>query len=332
MTDLSAKLYIQASCRQPSALGVFQAYGPEVELAASLDGRLGKKGGSQSRKYLRNNELKYGWLYRADGVALDEAMLAKPGEAMRVLMTHGGLLTCRRVEEYLIGEGFDSLEAASPEIQESWRRRDELLDPLLAGCLTQEQAAALLEFRAGIGPFPEQLLLTRRLLLAGPPNAGKSSLFNRLAGYERAFVHEEAGATRDVVDELVDLGGFAVLLGDLPGFSPWAGGLDLEAGRRARSRLELAEAVLFVCDASRDWDAETEEAAALTAAAMRGGREGGSAHPALVVLNKSDLPARLEGRPWERHFPEAESLRVSSLPGGDAAEKLAEAAWRLWKG
>jgi small GTP-binding protein len=326
MAEASPTIFIQASCDGTGAIGIFQIYGGEDALAAALDLRLGGKKKLLQRNRLRLNELSYGWLRDEAGLILDEAMLAKPEDGMRVLTSHGGPLICRNIGNYLEKQGFKPFKPDSEWFAARPGEVDAPLDPLLAACLTRDQAAAVLEFRAGQAPFPAQLLTPRRLVLAGPPNVGKSSLLNRLAGQERAFVHEEAGATRDVVDEMVDLGGFAALVEDLPGFAAAAVGLDREAGKRAGERLRLAEAVVFVCDASRPWGAEAEYAAALTAGLTTGRA------PVLVALNKSDLPARLEGEPWKRHFPGADQVRLCSLPGGDAAERMGPAAFRLWGG
>jgi tRNA modification GTPase len=56
-----------------------------------------------------------------------------------------------------------------------------------------------------------------RLVIAGEPNAGKSSLLNRLLGFDRAIVSPEAGTTRDTVEETLDLGGVPVRLIDTAG-------------------------------------------------------------------------------------------------------------------
>lgn len=76
------------------------------------------------------------------------------------------------------------------------------------------------------------------LTLIGAPNAGKSSLLNRVVGREAAIVSQEAGTTRDVVDLSVDLGGYMVLLGDTAGLRvDNVGGVEKEGIRRAKQRL-----------------------------------------------------------------------------------------------
>lgn len=329
--------YMTASSTQPGALGLFAAYGPEEELAARLDAGVVVGKARTMANPLSPNELRYGWLRSGRGEIIDEVMIARPLSGARTLMTHGGYVIREKVERYFAEQGFGRLDELPPDRRRAIAAGDELYDPLLASCVTEAQAAALLAARekaAGEGGepvIPEELLLTRRLILAGAPNAGKSSLLNRLARHERAFVHHEAGATTDVVDELVDLGGYAVLVGDMPGFSRDGDHLGEAAWRKAAARLRLADAVLVVVDGSRGWDAAADAAATEVAAVLKEGRaDGGRPATVAVVVNKSDLPDRIVGTPWVRLFPGAPMLRVCSLDTGDALDRIAELAPMLF--
>jgi tRNA modification GTPase len=114
--------------------------------------------------------------------------------------------------------------------------------------------------------------------LAGLPNVGKSSLFNRLLEEERAIVTPIAGTTRDLLEETLDLGGIPVRLIDAAGLHEPNDEADAEAVRRARGALEAADLVLLVLDWSR----------ALGAADLRLLGEL-QARRSIVVLNKCDL-------------------------------------------
>ena len=118
--------------------------------------------------------------------------------------------------------------------------------------------------------------------LAGPPNAGKSSLFNRLLEEDRAIVTPVEGTTRDVLEETLDLGGVPVILLDTAGLHAPRDEADAEAVRRARGALESADRVLLVLDWSRPLS--EEENGLLDAVAD--GR-------CLVILNKIDLACGL---------------------------------------
>lgn len=105
-----------------------------------------------------------------------------------------------------------------------------------------------------------------KVALLGPVNAGKSSLFNRLLGVERALVSEVAGTTRDVVEARLDLGGLEVTLLDTAGRHDAAGPLE-QAGIRIADRM-LAEVDLVLLVAALDDGAGAEQAFAEQIAAL----------------------------------------------------------------
>ncbi len=88
------------------------------------------------------------------------------------------------------------------------------------------------------------------VVIAGRPNAGKSSLLNALAGHDAAIVTEVPGTTRDVLRERIDLDGLPLLLLDTAGLREGAGRVEAEGIRRARAELERADHVLYVVDAA----------------------------------------------------------------------------------
>jgi len=84
--------------------------------------------------------------------------------------------------------------------------------------------------------------------IVGPPNAGKSSLLNRLARRDAAIVSETAGTTRDVIEVHLDLGGFPVILADTAGLRVSGDDIEQEGVRRARARAGDADLKLSVFD------------------------------------------------------------------------------------
>ena len=86
--------------------------------------------------------------------------------------------------------------------------------------------------------------------IAGPPNAGKSTLLNRLARREAAIVSPYAGTTRDVIEVHLDLDGYPVTLLDTAGIRDSAEPVEQEGVRRARERAAAADLVLWVIDPS----------------------------------------------------------------------------------
>ncbi|MBB5865382.1 tRNA uridine-5-carboxymethylaminomethyl(34) synthesis GTPase MnmE [Xanthomonas sp. 3058] len=86
-------------------------------------------------------------------------------------------------------------------------------------------------------------------VLIGPPNAGKSSLLNALAGSERAIVTDVAGTTRDTLHEAILLDGFELTLVDTAGLRDGGDAIEREGMRRARAELQRADLALVVLDA-----------------------------------------------------------------------------------
>jgi tRNA modification GTPase len=93
--------------------------------------------------------------------------------------------------------------------------------------------------------------------LIGPPNSGKSSLLNALAGREAAIVSAVAGTTRDVIEVHLDLAGYPVVLADTAGIRESTDIVEQEGVRRAMARAQSADLVLSVRDASDPVSRET---------------------------------------------------------------------------
>jgi tRNA modification GTPase len=89
------------------------------------------------------------------------------------------------------------------------------------------------------------------VVIAGPTNAGKSSLFNLLLGKGRSIVHSEAGTTRDLISETVWLCGYQISLIDSAGIRATNHEIEKEGIIRSREAMENASLVLWVTDANR---------------------------------------------------------------------------------
>lgn len=90
------------------------------------------------------------------------------------------------------------------------------------------------------------------VVIAGKPNAGKSSLLNRLAGDDIAIVADLPGTTRDVLRQSLELDGLAVNLSDTAGLRSTTDVIEAEGVRRARSEIRGADVVLYLVDAAAD--------------------------------------------------------------------------------
>lgn len=137
--------------------------------------------------------------------------------------------------------------------------------------LQAEMAAHLADNRRG-----ERLRHGVQVAIIGPPNAGKSSLLNRLARREAAIVAATAGTTRDVIEVHLDLDGYPVLVADTAGIRAAGDAVEAEGVRRARQWAGAADLRIAV------FAADTPPASASDAAALIDG-------DTLVALNKIDL-------------------------------------------
>ncbi len=154
------------------------------------------------------------------------------------------------------------------------------LDAIAADCLTNPDAA-----HPAIADLLDRYAAARRLLqgatvaLVGPPNSGKSSLFNRLAGRHAATVSAQPGTTRDWVAADVEMGGVPITLADTAGRHDAVNPLERRGIAVGRQVGGDAEVRLLVLDGSIPLDA--------SAATLRA--ELDSPSPLLVLANKSDL-------------------------------------------
>lgn len=115
-------------------------------------------------------------------------------------------------------------------------------------------------------------------VIAGPPNAGKSSLLNALLDTERAIVSHVPGTTRDVIEDRVAVDGVVLRLRDTAGLRHTADAIEAQGVERARSAIDQAELILLVIDASHPLGHDERAALALTHGRTR-----------IVVCNKADL-------------------------------------------
>ena len=206
---------------------------------------------------------------------LEGLRLAEPGEFTRRAFENGRLdLTAVEGLADLIGaeteaqrrQAYRQLKGLLGDRAETWRTRliealalvearidfsDEadvpegLVRPALkiAGSLRDEIAAALAGAARG-----ERLRDGLVIAIAGPPNAGKSTLLNRIARREAAIVSPMAGTTRDVIEVHLDLGGYPVTVLDTAGIRDGDDPVEQEGVRRARERAAEADLVLWIQD------------------------------------------------------------------------------------
>jgi tRNA modification GTPase len=153
----------------------------------------------------------------------------------------------------------------------------------LADREVEERLTAVRAHFAGVEQSARQGTLLRdgmTVVIAGRPNAGKSSLLNRLAGYDAAIVTEIPGTTRDIVRERIHIDGMPLHVLDTAGLRRANDAVEEEGIRRAQLEMTRADRVLFVIDAAEDpaGTAYREECARLPADV-----------PVTLVFNKCDI-------------------------------------------
>jgi len=180
---------------------------------------------------------------------------------------------------------------------------DDLVSPALhvARELVEEIEKTLADEHRG-----ERLREGLTVAIAGPPNAGKSSLLNRLARREAAIVSPYAGTTRDVIEVHLDLGGYPVTLLDTAGVRESEDPVEQEGVRRAKARAETADLVLWVVEAGDSFlIGRAKERSDVPATA-----QGNEDKNQWIIHNKVDLsPGRAQLKDQKREFT------ISALTG-----------------
>lgn len=88
------------------------------------------------------------------------------------------------------------------------------------------------------------------IIIAGPPNAGKSTLFNTLLGYQRVIVSEEKGTTRDLVEEVIELDGYPIRIWDSAGVFKKVEGVTKKAIEITKEKIKNANLVIYLYDST----------------------------------------------------------------------------------
>ncbi|MBI5765051.1 MAG: 50S ribosome-binding GTPase [Planctomycetes bacterium] len=256
---------------------------------------------------------------------LDDAIVLISDAHHAELHTHGGVRIAQRVLMLLAAHGATIVSSddfigrtstASPVeraidaalIRSQSRRltnwllaQRELLPPFLAR-LDQLSAAdrAAFDHRSHIAA---RLLRGITIALIGPPNAGKSTLANRLIGHDRVITSDQPGTTRDWITETALIHGWPVTLTDTAGLRDADCAIEAEAIRRGTQQAHTADLVLIVLDATAPADVQR-------AALDRGVATLPASTPRIVVFNKCDsstaLPIAMSG---------ANTSAISALQG-----------------
>ena len=206
----------------------------------------------------------------------------------------------------------DQLLALLSLIEASTDFPDEVDEEATIPQISASIRSMLSELRRRCDPRSARLLRDgASIVLAGRPNVGKSSLMNALLKQDRAIVTAIPGTTRDVLTERISINGILAELSDTAGQRETTDPVERIGVDRARSAMDSADVILIVLDASLPMD--DSDRALLSSADDR----------ALILLNKTDLPARVTASDV-RALTSCELITLSASTG-DGVDALLEA-------
>jgi tRNA modification GTPase len=248
---------------------------------------------------------------------------------------HGGIAACEAVLQALERQGVERID------WKEWTKQSNPAQISLADALTERTALILLdqlqgayeqeliEIRAliethaadastlqrledliGRGSIGLHLTEPWRVVIAGHPNAGKSSLLNALLGFQRSITSPQPGTTRDVVTARTAFDGWPIELRDTAGLRTASDEIESIGVALAKQELQTADLVLYLIPADKPAQEVEQQLASLRTLQQS---------PLLVVRTKADLPGE----------PAADGFAVSALTGAGLAKLSAAIVQRM---
>ncbi len=260
---------------------------------------------------------------------------AEPGEFTRRAFLNGrlDLAQAEAVQEMITARSQRGLDLAMGHLRGDLSRRIEKLRASILDILTLLEAEIDFQEEDGVDAAPKNALLDRlrditarigalaatygegrmirdgaRVVITGKANVGKSSLFNRLLGDNRAIVTPHAGTTRDFIEEGASIRGTPVRYVDTAGIREAQDPAEKEGIDRVWQQAASADVILILLDGSSPLTSEDRDILAAN-------RE----RDIVVAVNKSDLPAVLEAETLPEASAGREILRVSARTGDGMA-------------
>lgn len=317
------------------AIGVIRVCGPGA-LTAMAALFHSKQSALLTADSFRDGRLRYGRLIDGDEL-LDDVLVAEVADAATPtfdITAHGGVRVLERILTALEARGvsfrasgpnavafpstntleFDACRAlryarSERAVRFLARQRSALPHHLreIAGSVLADPVAARSALGALLRRTPAAIHLVQgvTVVLVGPPNSGKSTLFNRLVGRSAAIVSPLPGTTRDWISVELDMRGLPVTLIDTAGIRSDADALEGEAIARGQDQAQSAAISLLVLDATQPPPADF--------AAFHARKK----PPLTVLLNKSDVSVPETDGEWERAFLPSLTprLRISAVTG-----------------
>jgi len=223
------------------------------------------------------NEWPIGALRLCAFADIDEGLAGRVTESLAQIMPHGGLRVMRRLTDWLMSRGVrpaDDLGTSSAaQVHTLYPEATDVFEALVLLAVTQTASSLAIDLLldqprrwqrlanvSNLTPADhERSLRLNRLLrppivvLAGPPNVGKSTLTNALLGRTQSIVMDEPGTTRDYTTGLIDLGGLVVHWHDTPGIRTTANPIEARAIEISRRLIDHADLLIAMTDFDHDW-------------------------------------------------------------------------------
>ena len=219
---------------------------------------------------------------------LNDKLDLSQAEAIADLIDSGSTEGARAALRSLQGEFSVAVRSLTDAVSETRMHVEAAIDfpeeevDFLADRVLRDRIVNAIDLCAQITAKARQGALLREgmtIVIAGRANAGKSSLLNKLAGYDAAIVTDIPGTTRDVLRERIHIDGMPLHVADTAGLREEADIVETEGIRRARQEMTRADRILYVIDATRMLDGESMQA---EIASLPGDT------PVTLVINKID--------------------------------------------
>jgi len=284
--------FLYTTPNRPGAIAIIQLIGDVEPVLRAVTGRDAWRPGSTGL---------------ADLAGIDRGMVARIADDVAQLMPHGGMRVVQRLIARLVELGVTPADVRSIDPRKRYPEADDDVEAIVLHALARARsplAIDLLLRQRGIwrsrpviaDPDCARSARLNRLIdppsvvLAGPPNVGKSTLSNALLGRSMSIALDLPGTTRDYVTGRVELAGLIVNWHDTPGLRESGDAIELQAIEIARRLMDSADLLIAMTDYEHNWPELMRE-------------------PDLKVANKADIRAR-----------EDADLAISATAGAGVAE------------
>ncbi|MDP2912543.1 MAG: tRNA uridine-5-carboxymethylaminomethyl(34) synthesis GTPase MnmE [Candidatus Omnitrophota bacterium] len=285
------KSYTREDIVEINCHGGIHAVKKVLELSLRCGARLAEPGEFTKRAFLN------GRIDLAQAEAVLDTIRARTDSALKVAIhqLEGGL-------SENVGAILEAVVDIASDIEASIDFPDEDLEPDERGMLVRKAKNVLGRLKSLIDTYSGGMVFREGVLaiICGKPNVGKSSLMNLLLKRDRVIVSPVPGTTRDTVEEMINLKGVPIRLVDTAGIIDSEDAIEKEGVKRTKKYLELADLIIFMLDYSTKISREDMDIIKLI-----------ENKKTLVVINKSDLPCKIDTGKLKMLFGDEKQIGIS---------------------